>query len=309
MVKLKFLKLGQKFTLLLSIVFLIGIAASGLAMSRILNQGAQAQVTSKALMLMETMNSVRNYTSTQVNPELSPRLEEEFLPETVPSYSAREVFETLRASPDYSDFFYKEATLNPTNLRDKADAFEEVLVNNFRSQSASSEVSGFRTTPAGQVYYIARPIQIRQESCLECHSSPSVAPASMIERYGDQNGFDWTLNEIVGAQVISVPAVTVLNSARRSLLLTMAIFTTVFAVVILAVNYWLNRFVVRPLKRMSATAETVSMGDTDAEFPQTTEDEVGMLAQSFNRMRMSLQMAMQRLDRYRSERRDSSGAS
>jgi len=309
MIKLKSLKLGQKFTLLLSIVFLIGIAASGMAMARILNQSAQEQVTSKALMLMETMNSVREYTTSQVGPELSPRLETEFLPETVPSYSAREVFEHLRISPDYSNFFYKEAALNPTNLRDKADSFEESLVNNFRAQPDAMEVSGFRPTPAGQVYYIARPIQIRQESCLECHSSPAIAPVSMIERYGTENGFNWTLNEIVGAQVISVPAATVLNSARRSLLLTMGIFTTVFAIVILAVNYWLNRFVVRPLKRMAATAETVSLGDTDAEFPQTTDDEVGMLAQSFNRMRMSLQMAMQRLDRYRSQRRGSSGAS
>lgn len=309
MIKLKSLKLGQKFTLLLSIVFLIGIAISGLAMSRILNQSAQAQVTSKALMLMETMNSVRQYTSNQINPELSDRLETEFLPETVPSYSAREVFETLRASPDYSNFFYKEAALNPTNLRDKADEFEESLVKGFRSQAEVTEVSGFRATPAGQVYYIARPIQIRQESCLQCHSTPAAAPASMIERYGTENGFNWTLNEIVGAQVISVPAATVLNSAQRSLLLTMGIFTTVFAIVILAVNYWLSRFVVRPLKRMAATAETVSLGDTDAEFNQTTDDEVGMLAQSFNRMRMSLQMAMQRLDRYRSERRGSSGAS
>ncbi|ASC73843.1 uncharacterized protein XM38_048170 [Halomicronema hongdechloris C2206] len=305
MIKLNNLRLGQKFTLLLVLVFLAGIVASGVALSTVLNRSAQAQVTTKALMLMETMNSVREYTSSQVQPELEARLASEFLPETVPAYSAREVFETFRANPAYGDFFYKEATLNPTNLRDKADEFETVIVENFRAQDDPGEVSGFRTTPAGKLFYIARPIRIEQESCLQCHGSLEEAPASLIDRYGSANGFGWTLNEIVGAQVISVPAETVLQNARQSLLLTLGIFVVVFAIAIFLVNLWLKRFVVRPLNRMARVAEAVSTGDTDAEFNQTSNDEVGQLAQSFNRMRMSLQMAMRRLERYREGRRSS----
>lgn len=300
------LRLGQKFTLLLLLVFLAGIIASGVALSSVLNQSTQAQLTGKALMLMEAMNSVREYTNSQVGPELVNRLESEFLPETVPAYSAREVFETFRTNRDYADFFYKEAALNPTNLRDQADEFETRLVERFRQQGTiSQEISGFRSTPAGDLYYIARPIQITQASCLECHSSPEAAPASMIERYGPNNGFGWTLNEIVGAQIISVPAATVLRHARQSLLLILGIFVIVFALATLMVNLWLKRYVVRPLNRMAMTAEAVSMGDTDTEFTITSKDEVGKLSEAFNRMRLSLQMAMQRLERYREGRRNS----
>lgn len=305
MVNLQNLQLGQKFTLLLVVVFLSGIIASGLALSTVLNRSAQAQLTTKALMLMETMNSVRNYTSNEVRPELVDRLETEFLPETVPAYSAREVFESLREKQDYADFFYKEATLNPTNLRDKADEFEATIVERFRNQDSAQEVNGFRQTPGGNLFYIARPIAISQQSCLDCHSTPEAAPASMIERYGPNNGFGWSLNEVVGAQVISVPAERVLKSARQSLVLILGIFVIVFAIAILLVNLWLKRFVVRPLNRMALVAEAVSMGDTTAEFSQTSKDEVGQLAEAFNRMRMSLQMAMQRLDRYREGRRNS----
>ena len=155
MLKLDNLQLGQKFTLLLLLVFLGGIIASSMALSSVLNQNAQAQLTTKALMLMETMNSVRDYTTNQVNPELSNRLTVEFLPETVPAYAAREVFESFRGNPIYADFFYKEATLNPTNLRDKADGFEAQLVESFRQQGTAQETSGFRPTPAGDLYYIA----------------------------------------------------------------------------------------------------------------------------------------------------------
>jgi HAMP domain-containing protein len=306
MIKLKNLKLGQKFTLLLVLVFLGGVLASSLALSSVLNRSTQGQLTTKALMLMETMNSIRAYTNDHIQPELAARLEAEFLPESVPAYSAREVFETFRLNPDYSDFFYKEATINPTNLRDKADDFEAELVGEFRQRpDDSSEVSGFRSTPAGDLFYIARPIKITNQNCLVCHSTPDAAPASMIERYGPANGFGWQMNEIVGAQVISVPAEQVVQGARQSLVLILGIFIIAFAIAIILVNLWLKRLVVRPLNRMAQVAEAVSMGDTEAEFTQDSQDEVGKLAEAFNRMRLSLQMAMQRLERYREGRRSS----
>ena len=304
MFKLQNLQLGQKFTLLLLLVFLSGIVASSMVLSFVLSRSAQTQLVAEALMLMETMDSVREYTSSQIGPELAGRLEAEFFPEIIPAYSAREVFERFRSNPSYREFFYKEATLNPTNLRDKADSFESELVERFRQKSYDSrEMSGFRRTPGGNLYYIARPIRVNHQRCLNCHGFPEHAPLSMIERYGPHNGFGWALNEIVGVQVISVPAERVLKSTRQSLVLILGIFTGAFASAILLVKLWLKRFVVRPLKRMSQVAEAVSMGDTSVEFFQGSGDEVGALANAFNRMRISLQMAMQRLEHYREGRR------
>lgn len=116
MLKLDNLQLGQKFILLLLLVFLGGIIASSVALSSVLNQNAQVQLTTKALMLMETMNSVRDYTTNQVNPELANRLTVEFLPETVPAYAAREVFESFRGNPIYADFFLQRSHPQPHQL-------------------------------------------------------------------------------------------------------------------------------------------------------------------------------------------------
>lgn len=300
---LKDLGLARKFSLLLLLVFLGGILVSGLALSSILSRNAQNEITSKALMMMETMNSVRHYTSTQVNPELKDRLATEFLPETIPAYSAREVFEKLRENRIYSDFFYKEATLNPTNLRDKADGFEADIVQKFRQDSNLQELQGFRSAPSGDLFYIARPLKISASSCLQCHSTPAAAPASMIERYGASNGFGWKLNEIIGAQMISVPASQVLQSSRQAFIWVMGTIAGVFALTTLIVNYWLRRYVARPLKRMAQAAEAVSTGDMDAEFEWDSKDEVGSLAEAFRRMKTSLAMAMKRLDRYRISKR------
>jgi HAMP domain-containing protein len=299
----KNLSLARKFSLLLFLVFLTGIIISGIALSTILNRNAQNEISAKALMLIETMNSVRHYTNTQVKPELEGRLVSEFLPETVPAYSAREVFEKLRENRTYSDFFYKEATLNPTNLRDKADNFEVNIVNQFRENGNLPEVQGLRSTPSGDLFYIARPIAVSASSCLQCHSTPDAAPASMIERYGSSNGFSWKLNEVVGAQIISVPASQVLRSSRQVFGLIIGTITAIFALTTLIVNLWLRRYVAQPLKRMAQAAEAVSTGDMEAEFEWNSKDEVGSLAEAFRRMKTSLTMAMKRLDRYRISKR------
>lgn len=291
------LNLRRKFTILLTLILLAGLAFSGIALSVVLRQNARNDIAATALILMETMGSVRDYTSTQINPELEDKLVTEFLPQTIPAYSAREVFENLRSNPEYGDFFYKEATLNPTNLRDKADDFETQLVEGFKRDKNLKEQSGFRSVPRGQVFYIARPLDVSKESCLQCHSTVEAAPKSLIERYGTGGGFGWELNDIVGARIVSVPASRVISKANRSSLVVLGIVSTIFIAVILVVNILLNRQVIRPLKRMTRFAEEVSTGHTNIEFEQITNDEIGKLAKAFKRMQISLEIALKRLSR------------
>jgi HAMP domain-containing protein len=293
-------KLGTKFNLLLVSVFLIGILISGTALAVILNRNAENQITNKALILIQAMNSVRNYTDKQVYPLLKDKLktEPEFVPQSLPAYSAKEVFENLRSSKEYSDFFYREATLNPTNRRDIADDYEKVLIDRFRSDRNLKELTGFRNFPGGNLYYIARPIIIQSPTCLECHSTPEAAPKSLIATYGNSNGFGWQLNEIVGAQIISVPADEVVNVTRQSLLLVMGAVGAVFAITILLINIMMRQTVIRPLNKMAMVAHDVSVGKLDSEFQQTSHDEIGVLAAAFNRMKLSLSMAMEMLSKH-----------
>ncbi|HEY9623378.1 MAG TPA: DUF3365 domain-containing protein [Crinalium sp.] len=293
----KNLKLTTKFNILLFTVFIGAVILSSVAFSALLTRNAEYQVTTKASLLLQTMLSVRQYTLNQVNPELAPRLEteSEFLPQTVPGYSAREVMENLRSNSDYSDFFYKEATLNPTNLRDKADRFESGIVEQFRNNPTLKEQTGYRSSPAGDLFYIARPIAITKESCLRCHSTPEQAPKSQLTTYGTENGFNWKLNEIVGAQMISVPASGVIAAARRSSIIFVGILAAAFALVILVINLLLRQVVIAPLNEMAKVANDISMGDMEAEFKQVSNDEIGKLAGAFNRLKTSLVMAMDML--------------
>ncbi|MEM8677091.1 MAG: DUF3365 domain-containing protein [Cyanobacteria bacterium P01_G01_bin.67] len=201
-------------------------------LNAVLQQNAKNQIFSKAIMLMETINSVREYTITHVRPELIDKLEVKFLPEIIPNFAARETFENLRQKSNFHDFFLKDATLNPFNPRDQANKFETELIINFKRHEEIQELSGFRSTLNGDFFYLARPIRVQEPSCLECHSEPSAAPPSLVERYGSVNGFGWKLNEIVGAQIISLPVNQVIEEAHQLFFLIMGIVSFLFLTVI-----------------------------------------------------------------------------
>lgn len=200
------LKLSRQIGILLSLVLLGGVLLSSISLDIILKNIAQAEVVIEAEGLLRMTNAIRGYTSEQVFPQLVKRSETEFLPQSIPSFAMREIFQIARKDPAWQDYFYKDATLNPTNLRDKADSFETEIVNHFRQDNNLKELSGIQSTPSGKLFYLAQPIKIEKASCLECHTTPDKAPKTMIERYGSANGFGWQLNEIVGARMIYVPA-------------------------------------------------------------------------------------------------------
>ncbi|MDJ0796071.1 MAG: response regulator [Calothrix sp. MO_167.B12] len=294
---LKKLGLGTKFNAVLITLFLAGMIISGVALSAAMQSMAEIEVQERASMLTQTMNSVRNYTSNNIKPLLKESLDtsEEFIPETVPAYSAREIFEHFRKQKGYEDFLYKEATLNPTNPRDIADDFESQLVEKFRQKSEIKELSGYRNLNGNELFYISRPLAIKKASCLECHSSPERAPKSLIKTYGSENGFGWKLNEIVSAQTIYVPADNVFAQGRQYLGLTMTIFVSIFTIVLLLVNLLLKRGVIKPIKNLTKfTADIINspINITSENHLRTTEiikiakqrDELGQLSKAFQHM-------------------------
>ena len=101
----------------------------------------------------------------------------------------------------------------------------------------------------------------------------------MVAKYGPANGFGWQLNEVIGAQVVSVPMALPLQRADRSFKLFIGSLVGVFVVVGLVLNLMIWMVVVRPVTRLSALADRVSQGDLDApEFDTRSRDEIGVLA-------------------------------
>jgi HAMP domain-containing protein len=297
--KEEIMKIGTKVNLILIIVFLAGILITGTALSNVLQKKAQDEVTSQALILMQVANSVRNYTNDRVQPLLLPKVDtqEQFIPESIPAFATREVFEYLRKNKEYAKFIYKDAALNPTNLRDKADKFEAEIVQRFRQELNLNTISGFRNISGQQLFYTARPVRIEEQTCLRCHSTPDQAPKSQLATYGRENGFGWKLNEIVAAQMVYVPAGEILRNANQSSVLILGILGIIFTAIVLVMNQLLTKIVLQRIQKIAVVAEQVSVGDMNANFGKQPKDEIGALAEAFNRMKYSLEIALNMLNK------------
>lgn len=288
--------LRLKFNLVLITVFLVGFAAASLMSRQLLQENARDEVIRNARLLMDTAIAVRSYTVEQIKPKLDPQLAEIFLPQTVPAYAATETLAHVQKK--YPDYSYKEATLNPTNPRDRATDWEADLVQQFRQTADAKELISERMGATGRQLYIAKPIQISNAACLACHSVPAAAPASMIKVYGEANGFGWKHNEVIGAQVVTVPMEIAIRNADRALNTFMLSLAGVFFVVFVVLNLMLSWLIVQPIRAMAGAADKISTGDFDVpEFAEKGTDEMSVLGSAFNRMRRSLDKAMQMIER------------
>ncbi len=290
------MKLLAKFNLLLIVVFGLGLALIAVNAHSFLIDEAKKEVLNQAELIAASAGATRSYTEEEISPVLenTPQHANTFLPQTIPFYAATVTFNRLRKN--FPDYTYKEATLNPTNLVDRAEDWQADIVNYFRNNPDQTQLVGERQGAVGLSLYLARPI-IAQQGCLTCHSVPSLAPKAMVKRYGTQNGFGWKPNEIVAAQIVSIPMslpIKIADDGFRNLLITLG---TIFFATIVLIDLGMYFIVIRPLRKVSTSADLISTGDID-QPPLTVKgkDEIAQVTTSFNRMHTSLKKAMEMLN-------------
>ena len=292
------MKLIARFNLFLIAMFILGMAPALWLANSFLQREAESRIQAEAQLMAEAASAARQYTDAQVKPLLTrlQKHESTFVVQSVPTYAVIQVFDYLhKENPQYT---YKDAMLNPTNPADRATGWEADVINEFRSDPKLGVLSRERDSSVGSSYFFARPIRISeaQNACLDCHSTPTRAPAAMIRQYGPDNGFGWKLNQILGVQIISVPASVPIQMAHDALktLIVYLVGAAVLTLVIL--DSLLIVTVIRPVAKLARVADEISQGKLGEDLPVKGRDEISLLATSFNRMQRSLTRAMKMLE-------------
>lgn len=284
-----------KFNLVLILVTALCVGGAGIVSYRILQQNAQDEVLEMARMMMQSAIAVRSYTVSEIRPLVEVQQRRAFISQSVPAYAASQYIHQLQKS--HSEFSYKEATLNPTNPANRTTEWEADIVQYFRNRSDETELVGTRETATGPQLFMGRPITITNPNCLVCHDTPERAPATLVAKYGDSNGFGWKLNETIGAQIVSVPMSLPLARAKETFVTFMMALVAVFVSLAIALNLLLHFIVIKPVTALSAKADEISMGDLSVEeLAIKGNDEIASLGRSFNRMHRSLNNAVQMLE-------------
>ncbi len=292
------MRLMGQFNLIFVLVLGLAVGVDYVVFNTFFQESAQKEVLEHAKLMLETSMSIRKYTSAQIDPvikSLDPK-DRHFYPQTVPGYAAVENFNYLRAeNPEYT---YREATLNPTNPRDRATDWEADIINVFRNDPAKKEFSTIRTSATGRSLVLAKPL-VATAPCMQCHSTPQAAPASIIRQYGSSNGFGWQLNEVIGAQIVSVPMTFPVAAANAALRSSMISLILIAALTLVVLNITLAIFVVKPVSRLAVRADEISKGNLEIpELPVSGNNEISVLAASFNRMHRSLKSALRMLGQH-----------
>ena len=289
------MRIVAKFNLILISIMLLALIGAAIVSYDMLHENAEHEVINHAGMMLEAALAIRSYTVGEIRPLLQDQMKYKFMPQSVPAYAATQSFNKLREKhPEYS---YKEATINPTNPRNRAVDWENDIIRAFRNEAERTELIGVRNTPTGPSLYLSRPIRVSKQSCLTCHGSVSAAPESMLNLYGSNNGFGWKMNEVVGAQIVSVPMSVPSHNADVAFIKFMGILFGIFLIMIILLNFMLHRIIIKPIIQMSKQANEISMGKMSSpEFDENGKDELSILGASFNRMRRSLHKAMRMLE-------------
>jgi HAMP domain-containing protein len=289
------MSISLKFNIVMVAAFLTGLALAAVFFNSITQATARHAVLSEAATMMAGVDATIHYTDSRVTPLLARQMTVQFLPEGIPFFAAQQTFNLV--SKEHPGYTFRQPADNPTNPLDRATEAEAEIIQTLRAQPQLTTLTTERRTSAGVILSLSIPVRVDSDTCLACHSTPKAAPPSMIDVYGSNNGFGWKRGDTVGAQVVSVPEQVALTSARGSLISIMSALAIVFAVMMLLLNILLRVFIITPVRRISRTADQVSLGNLAVpEFEHSARDEIGSLAQAFNRMRRSLAAALRLLE-------------
>jgi HAMP domain-containing protein len=289
------MSLRVKFNIVMLAAFAAGLILALLFVNTLSRQEARRSVLAEAAVMMGQVDSTIHYTDSDVAPLLAHQMMVQFLPQAIPFFTAQKTFNLL--ATEFPDYTLRQPTLNPTNPADRPMPWEKELVDRFINDPHLASLVVERQADTGPILSYARPVRVTDQECLACHSTPEAAPATMLDVYGRTNGFGWKMGDVIGAQVVSVPESVADAQARHNLLVIMGALAIVFAVMLLLLNIMLHLFIIVPVSRISRLADEISLGNmTVPEFNEAHHDEIGSLAQAFNRMRRSLVAALKLLE-------------
>ncbi|MDJ0623566.1 MAG: DUF3365 domain-containing protein [Desulfocapsaceae bacterium] len=185
-------------------------------------------------------------------------------------------------------YSFKQATINPILPQNKSNPQETEIINYFRSNRNVLVKKGTLSQSDKQVFYVARPV-VNKKGCMKCHGRKEDAPKEQRVMYTGNGGYGWQVNDVVAALITYVPIETALDELKTIALKTIMAGFAAIAVIMLSISFFLNRIVVKPIVNLTTLTERMSRGkDLDKTIENTSNDEIGALCDSFNRMRVSV---------------------
>jgi hypothetical protein len=205
-----------------------------------------------------------------------------------PALAQREFSEVVEHSSSPAKFrLTSHNVMNPGN---KPDGFEVGALRRIREDGLAEY---FELSPTGFRY--ARAV-LHKASCITCHGDPAAAPNDVKVRYGTQNGFGFKEGEVAGIISVRLPARSFWDVALN----VVGIWQLLMILGAFVIAMLFMRFaIVGRLKDLTAATQKISLGKPGdlglASVDPRSRNELDQLALATERLRISINMAIQRL--------------
>jgi len=204
------------------------------------------------------------------------------------SFFTASIFRTV--SEELPDFKLRQVAFNPLNPKNNPDETEAKIIA-FLRQNSAKEYSGVLEKAGDKYFFYASAVVVEKE-CLKCHYSVETMPKALQAVYKPTQDPKWEVGKVQGAVIVSMPFEKVILRAQleglKNGLLVFGLFFGITLMLLIA----LDRLVFRPLELLERRAEEIAKGNVDEPIEIQGEDEIGRLAQAFERMRVSIKKVM-----------------
>ncbi len=289
------MSIRARFLILIAILSLLATIAIAYASYQFSLRNAVDEAKSKGQIVFDYLDASRTYFQKHMRPkvfEILPR--GHFIPELISSFTlTRGVSDEFhKKNPDY---IFKQATIDPLHLANKADQDDLKIIDTFKKSPNKKFDEGRIKRKGQEYYYFAQPIKIDSGKCLRCHGDPAKAPKEQIAAYGTEHGYNWKVGDIASAYIVYVPLQKAFAQAKKSAINLITIGAAAIIVMMLVLWIFFSTYVIKPITMLEQRATEISLGKNLSEPIVTpSNDEIGSLARSVDRLRISVEKMLQR---------------
>ena len=218
-----------------------------------------------------------------------------------PALATRELSGLTKADYGWSFRVVSNRYLSPA---DKPDAWERKAIEEIKKKLASGKSKGEYWGWDGNKFRFAMALKVKR-GCLKCHGTPDqIDPnfkKAIIAKYGEEafkRASGYKLGDLRG--IISV---TIVPPSLVGTAVSMIDVWNVLALLLAFGIFWYfaKSEIVKPIERLTQAAHDISLGKLDIDLgvrglrEENVRDEITKLAIAIDRLRASIQIAMERL--------------
>lgn len=283
----------KRFVLIIGLVSLIAISFLSLATYWFSMKNAELEAKRKAQIIASYQDATQRYFQERQKPLIDLLIEQDrFYPELMSRFALVRIINQYFAK-EMPGYKVKSASLNPLKLSNKADSDEVKIINRFK-QTKLKRQKGLMQKNGDPYFFYAKPQMVKKD-CLSCHSSPDDASKDQVAIYGDKHGYGWEAGEINAATIIYVPFEKVLAEAKANAMKIFLFGVVLFGICMLIITFSIYKYIVHPVVYLSTRVKEISLGQTlEESVSYNRKDEIGTLAASINRLRISIKKMMKR---------------